>query len=120
MARCAYFANGKEATSSSWSSRSPFLPSCCIGWFAVVDVWDWSPLVVNEASHGPGGEEVKMPSPPRNFSIVGLERPLWFCLSSINSEVLNHSSCYLGLQQDLGESRPFPPLILKLALLCCL
>jgi hypothetical protein len=76
--------------------------------------------MVNEALHNPGGEEVKMPRPSRTISTVGLERPLWFCLSSINSEVLNRSSCSLGLQQVLGESCPFPPLILKLTQLHCL
>jgi hypothetical protein len=100
--------NGKEASSYR------------TGWFAVADVWDWSPLVVNEASHGLGGEEVKTPTPPCTISIVGPEHPLWFCLRGINSKVLNHLSCSLDLQQVLGESRPFPPLFLKLALLCYL
>jgi hypothetical protein len=56
------FTNGREVSSFSWSSRLPFLLSCHTGWLAVIDVWDWSPLAVNEASHGPGGEEVKTPS----------------------------------------------------------
>jgi hypothetical protein len=86
----------------------------------VVDVWDRSPHVVNEASHNPGGEEIEMLTPLCNISIVGLERPLWLCLNSINSEVLNHSFRSLGLQQVSVESRPFLPLILKLALLRCL
>jgi hypothetical protein len=117
MARCGCFTNGKEALSSSQSSHSPFSPSCRTGWFAIVDVWDWSPLAVNEALHGPGGKEVKMPSPPHTITIMCPKRPFWFCLSGINSEMFNRSSCSLGLQQVLGESRPFPPLVLKLALL---
>jgi hypothetical protein len=56
-----------------------------------------------------------MPSPPCTISIVGPKWLLWFCLSSINNEVLNHLSCSLGLQQVSIEGRPFPPLILKLA-----
>jgi hypothetical protein len=64
-----------------------------------------------------GGEGVKMPTLPHTISIVGPEQLLWFCLSSIKSEVLNRSSCSLGHQQVLGESRPFPQLILKPALL---
>jgi hypothetical protein len=58
-----------------------------------------------------------MRTPPHTISIVGLEQPLQFCPNSINSEVLNCSSCSLGLQQVLDESRPFLPLILKLSLL---
>jgi hypothetical protein len=111
------FANGKEASSSSWSSHMPFSSSCCIGWFVIVDAWDWSPLAVNEASHDPSGEEVGMPSLSCTISIVGPKRPLWFCLRGINSEVLNCSPCSLGLQQVLSKSHPFPPLILMLALL---
>jgi hypothetical protein len=111
--------NGREAWSFSWSSHSPFSPSCHTDWFTIVDVWDQSPLVVNKASHSPGGEEVKTPSPPRTISIMGPERPLSFCLSSINSEVLHRSSCSLGLQQVFVESHHFPPLILKLARLRC-
>jgi hypothetical protein len=102
------FANGREDSPVSWSSHSPFLLSCHTGWIAIVDVWDWSPLAVNEASHGLGGEEVKTPSPPRTILIVVPERLLWFCLSSINSKVLNHSSCSLGLQQVSIKSHPFP------------
>jgi hypothetical protein len=55
-----------------------------------------------------------MPNPPHTISIVGPEQSLWFYLSSIGSEVLNHSSCSLGLQQVSIESCPFPPLIFKL------
>jgi hypothetical protein len=55
MAPWGQFANGKEALSSSWNSRSPFLPSYRTGWFAIVDVWDWSPLAVNEVSQWLGG-----------------------------------------------------------------
>jgi hypothetical protein len=61
-----------------------------------------------------------MPSPPCTISIVGPERPLWLCLSSINNKVLNPSTCSLGLQQVSIKSCPFPPLILKLALLRCM
>jgi hypothetical protein len=50
------------------------------------------------------------------ISTMGAEQPLWFCLSNINNEVLNHSSCSLGHQQVSIESCPFPPLILKLTL----
>jgi hypothetical protein len=32
------FANGREVSSFSWSSRSPFLPFGRSDWFAVVDV----------------------------------------------------------------------------------
>jgi hypothetical protein len=115
-----HFANGREASSFSWSSHSSFELSYHIGWFAIVDVWDRSPLVVNVVSHGPCGEEVERPSPPCTLSTVGPERLLRFCLGSINSEVLNHPSCSLGLQQVSIESCPFPPLILKLTLLHCL
>jgi hypothetical protein len=86
MAHWGCFANGKEASSSSWSSHSP---SCRTSWFAVLDVWDWSPLAVNEVSHGPGSKEVKTSSLPPITSIMGPEWLLWFCLNSINSEVLN-------------------------------
>jgi hypothetical protein len=65
------YPNLREASSVSWCSHSPFSPSCGIGWFAIVDVWDRSPPAVNEASHGLGGDEVKMPSPHRTISIVG-------------------------------------------------
>jgi hypothetical protein len=106
--------------SFSWISRSPLSPSCRTGWFTIVDVWDRSPLAVNEASLGLGAEEIKMPSPPHTISIVGPEWPLWLCLSSINSEALNYSTCSLGLQHVSIESHPFPPLILKLSLLRCL
>jgi hypothetical protein len=114
------FTNGREASFFSWSTHWPFSPSCRTSWFTVVDVWDWSPLAMDKVSHGLGGKEVEMPSPSRTISIVGPERPLWFCLSSINSEVLNRSSCSLGLRQVSIESHPFSPLILKLALLRCL
>jgi hypothetical protein len=119
MAHWGCFANGKEASSSSWCSRSPFPPSYHTGWFAVVDVWDWSPLAVNEASQSPCGEEFRTPSLLHTISIMGPEWLLWFCLGGINSEVLNHSCCSLGLQHVLGESHPFALLILKLALLHC-
>jgi hypothetical protein len=59
-----------------------------------------------------------MPTPPHIISIMGHKGPLQLCLNSINSEVLNHSSWSLGLQQVLGKSHPFPPLILKLTLTC--
>jgi hypothetical protein len=118
MARWGCFANGKEALPllgvAACLSRRP------VASVVVVDLSDWSPLVVNEASHGSGGEEVKTPCLPRTISIMGPEQPLWFCLSSINNEVFNRSSCSLGLQQVLGESRPFSSLILKLTLLRCL
>jgi hypothetical protein len=78
---------------------------CRTDWFTIVDVWDRSPLAVNEASHGLGGEEVETPSPQCTISIKGPKWPLWLCLSSINSEVFNYSS--------------FSSLILKLALLHC-
>jgi hypothetical protein len=65
------FTNGREASSFSWSSRSPFLPFCHTGSFTVVDVWDWSPLAVNEVSHGSGGEEDKTPSSLCTISIMG-------------------------------------------------
>jgi hypothetical protein len=71
MARWGCFTNGKEASSSSWSSHSPFSSSYHTGWFAVVDVWDWSLLAGNEASHDLGCEEVKMPSPLCTISIMG-------------------------------------------------
>jgi hypothetical protein len=87
MARWGCFANGKEASSSSWSSCSPFSLSCHTGWFAIVDVWDWSPLAMNEASHVSDGKEVETPSSPHTISIMGPEWPLWFFLSGINNEV---------------------------------
>jgi hypothetical protein len=64
-------AYGREVSSFSWSSRLPFSQSCHVGWFHVVDVWDRSPLVVNEVSHGPNGIEVKTLTPPHTISIVG-------------------------------------------------
>jgi hypothetical protein len=67
------FTNGREATSFSWSNRSPFSPSCWTGWFIVVDVWDWSPLAVNETSHNLGGDEVELPSLPHTISIMDPE-----------------------------------------------
>jgi hypothetical protein len=93
MAHWGCFTNGKEALSSSWSSRSPFSPPYRSGWFAIVEVRDWSPLAVNEASHGSGEEEVEMPSLLRTISIVGPEWPLRFCLSGINNKVLNRLPC---------------------------
>jgi hypothetical protein len=54
MAHWGRFAIGKEALSSPWSSCSPFSSSYRTGCFAIVDVWDWSPLVVNEVSKWPG------------------------------------------------------------------
>jgi hypothetical protein len=74
--RC--FTNGTEASPVSWSSRSPFPPSYHPYGFAVVVVWDWSPLTMNEVSHSPGGDEVEMPSPLRTILIVGPERPICF------------------------------------------
>jgi hypothetical protein len=67
---------------------------------------NWSPLVVNEALCGSDGEEVEMPNPSRTTSIVGSYRSLRFHPSGINSEVLNHLPCSLGLQQVSGESHP--------------
>jgi hypothetical protein len=80
MSHWGCFTNGKESSSSSWSSRSPFSPSCRTNYFAIVDMWDWSPLVVNEASHGPGVEEVKTCSLPRTISIVGPNNHFGFAL----------------------------------------
>jgi hypothetical protein len=106
------FTNEREVSSFSWSSRSPFSPSCHTGCLTIVDVWDWSPLAVNKASHNLGSEEVETPTLPHTISIIGHERLLWPCLSCINSEVLNYSFCSLDLQQVSTESHPFLPLIL--------
>jgi hypothetical protein len=88
-----YSVDGTNATNSSQSSGSPSLPFCHASWVDVLDVWVWSPLVMNGTSCGSGGEEVKKPILPRNIPNVGSELSLQFYLYGINSEVPNHSSC---------------------------
>jgi hypothetical protein len=60
-------------------------------------VWDWPPLVVNEASHGLNARELKMPRPPRIVSIVGPKVLLWFHPSGTNDEVASRSPYTLGI-----------------------
>jgi hypothetical protein len=68
-----YPIDGIDATHSSHSSGSPSMPFRHPSRIDVVDMLVQPPLTVNKTSHGSSGEDVKVPSTPRNILNVDSE-----------------------------------------------